>query len=186
MSGIGVYPGSFNPPTRAHIEIALTAVRHHDLDRVDLAVSTVTLGKEDIDIPRFEHRLEVLRSTAAAVPGLGVLVTEAQMIVDIAEGYDLVVMGADKWAQVNDPTWYADEGARDAALHRLPTVALAPRDPHPVPAALALPVDAGLQEMSSSAARAGRREWMTEAAAEFDRATGAWTDEDRYRRWLSR
>ena len=35
---IGVYPGSFNPPTIAHIEIALAARAHHGLQRVDLAV----------------------------------------------------------------------------------------------------------------------------------------------------
>ncbi len=186
MTGIGVYPGSFNPPTLAHVEIAVAALHHHRLERVDLAVSTVSLGKEDISVPRFEDRLEVIRSSAAAVPGLGVVVTDAQMIVDMAAGYDVVIMGADKWAQVNDADWYDDEPARDDALGRLPTVALAPRHPHPIPPELALPVTEELLKISSSAVRAGRLEWMTEAAAEFDAATGAWTDEPRYRRWLTR
>lgn len=186
MTGLGVYPGSFDPPTRAHIQIALTARRHHDLERVDLVVSTVALGKSVAVVPRLEDRVDVLRATVANIDGLRVRVTDAQMIVDIAEGYDVVVMGADKWAQVNDVAWYDDEAARDFALSRLPTVALAPRPPHPVPSqhALALPED--LLEISSSAARAGRVEWMTDAAARFDHATGAWTDHDRYRRWLSR
>ena len=35
---LGVYPGSFNPPTVAHLEIALTAREHHGLHRVDFAV----------------------------------------------------------------------------------------------------------------------------------------------------
>ncbi len=185
MAGLGVYPGSFNPPTRAHIEIAITARRHHRLERVDLVVSTNALGKEGIETPSFEHRLEVLRETVADLPGLRVQVTEAQMIVDIAVGYDVVVMGADKWAQVNDAAWYADEAERDRALGRLPVVALAPRPPHHVPPHLTLPVAADLIEISSSAVRAGRVDWMTAAAARFDGATGAWTDEARYQRWLA-
>lgn len=185
MPRIGVYPGSFNPPTRAHLEIALTARSVHGLERVDLAVSSVSLGKEDMTVPHLEHRLHVLRATIERVPGLGLHVTEAQMIVDIADGYDVVVMGADKWVQVNDPAWYGgDPVARDEALARLPTLALAPRDPHRVPDEHRLPVADDLLEVSSTAARGGRVEWMTEAAAEFDRATGAWTDEARYQAWL--
>ncbi len=149
-------------------------------------VSTVALGKPDALVPRLEDRLAVLRETVADIDELGVRVTHAQMIVDIAEGYDLVVMGADKWAQINDPAWYHDEEARDRALHRLPIVALAPRPPHSIPPEHALPMPADLMEISSSAVRAGRVEWMTDAAARFDAATGAWTDQDRYRRWLQR
>ena len=43
-------------------------------------------------------------------------------------GYDVVVMGADKWAQVRDPAWYdGSVAARDAALARLARVLVAPR-----------------------------------------------------------
>jgi len=186
MAGLGVYPGSFDPPTTAHLEIALAALHHHNLERVDLVVSTVALGKAHALVPRLEDRLDVLRATVAEIKGLGVRVTEAQMIVDIAQGYDVVIMGADKWAQVNDVAWYQDVEARDHALSRLPIVALAPRPPHPIPPHHALPLPEDLFEISSSAVRAGRVEWMTDAAARFDRATGAWTDHDRYRRWLNR
>ena len=128
MNRLGVYPGSFDPPTRAHIEIALAAAASHRLDRVDLALSISPLGKERVSVPSHEDRLAVLRASVADIEGLGVVVTEAQLIVDIAEGYHLVVMGADKWSQVNDPAWYeGDAVARDNALARLPTVALAPR-----------------------------------------------------------
>ncbi|MGH9068018.1 MAG: hypothetical protein ACRD0J_11125, partial [Acidimicrobiales bacterium] len=40
--------------------------------------------------------------------------------------------------------------------------------------------------VSSTGARAGRRAWMAPEAREFDRRTGAWSDADRYRRWLAR
>ena len=181
MTRIGIYPGSFNPPTRAHLEIALAAVSSHGLHRVDFALSRSPLGKEDVQVPSFDHRLEVVARSIDHDDRLGVIVTEARLIVDIAEGYDVVVMGADKWAQVNDPVWYdGDRTARDAALSRLPTVALAPRPPHSIPDHLRLPVGDDLLGISSSAARDGRREWMTPAAREFDEATGAWTDPRRY------
>ena len=130
---LGVYPGSFNPPTVAHLEIALTARVHHGLHRVDFAVSTVTLGKESVMRPPFEDRLAVIEASIAEVDGLGLIVTEHQLIADIADGYDVVVMGADKWAQVNDVAWYPDHAARDAALAALPALALAPRTGFDVP-----------------------------------------------------
>jgi len=96
-SRIGVYPGSFNPPTIAHIEIAQTAREHHHLERVDLAVSQVPLGKGTVVRPSFEERLAVIKASVAPIEGLGVIVTEQQLVADIATGYDVVVMGADKW-----------------------------------------------------------------------------------------
>lgn len=176
MSRIGVYPGSFDPPTRAHVEIALAAREVHGLVRVDLAVSAVALGKEDRGHPPLSTRVEVIRRSIADIEGLELVVTEAQLVVDIAHGYDVVVMGADKWAQVNDPAWYGnDPEARDAVLARLPQPALAPRPPHRIPDEHRLPVADDLLEISSTAARAGRRDYMTEAAAAHDLATGAWT-----------
>ena len=156
---LGVYPGSFNPPTVAHLKFA---------------VSTITLGKESVMRPPFEERLAVIEASIAAVDGLGLIVTEHQLIADIADGYDVVVMGADKWAQVNDVAWYPDHAARDAALAALPALALAPRTGFDVPDEHALPVGAALLDVSSSAVRAGRTEWMTDAARRHHEATGAW------------
>ncbi len=41
----GAYPGSFNPPTVAHLAIADAARRRLGLDRVDLIISRDALGK---------------------------------------------------------------------------------------------------------------------------------------------
>ncbi len=177
-----MYPGSFNPPTAAHVEIALAALSQHGLDRIDFAISTAPLAKDDVTVPRFGHLVEVLQAVAADHDGLGVVVTDLQLVADIADGYDVVVMGADKWAQVNDPAWYDDVTSRDAAVQRLPTLALVPRPPYPVPDEHRLDVADDLLEISSTAVRAGRVEWMTNAARRFDAATGAWSDPDRYRR----
>jgi nicotinic acid mononucleotide adenylyltransferase len=174
VSGIGVYPGSFNPPTLAHIEIALAVIEHHRLDRLDLAVSTVALGKDVVERPRFEERIEVIRASVAEHSTIDVVVTSSRLIVHIAAGYDVVVMGADKWAQISEVEWYADLSARDAALAALPRLALVPRPPLDVPDEHLVPVRADILKISSSAVRAGRVEWMTTAAREFHEATGAW------------
>ena len=182
----GVYPGSFNPPTRAHLAIAAAARDRHRLDRIDLAVSRVALGKEAAQArPTLEDRLNVLRADIADHDWLALVLTEDALIVDIARGYDVVVMGADKWAQVRDEAWYDSPTERDRALAGLPTVAIAPRPPHQVPAAQLLAVAPELGAISSTLARSGRRDLMTPAAARFDELSGAWSEPDRYERWLS-
>jgi hypothetical protein len=182
---VGVYPGSFNPPTIAHLAIAAAAREQRALDRVVLAVSRSPINKEHVDRPLFEHRLEILRAEVAHRPWLDVDITDARLLVDIACGYDVLVMGADKWAQVNDPAYYDDdETARDAAVEALPALAIAPRPPFDVPPEHSLIVDAAHVFVSSSDARSGTIEWMTPAARAFDRRTGAWSDPDRYEQWL--
>ena len=148
-------------------------------------VSRVALAKEHVDRPLLEHRLEVIEAEVRRVAWLHLVVTDHQLLVDIAEGYDVLVMGADKWSQVNDPAFYGgSEQARDAALARLPTLAIAPRPPHAVPDQHRLTLPPRAVEVSSTEARHGQRQWMTAAAAAFDELSGAWTDPARYERWL--
>jgi nicotinic acid mononucleotide adenylyltransferase/predicted RNA-binding protein with PIN domain len=150
---IGVYPGSFDPPTIAHVAIAEAAVHHAGLERLDFALSQVALGKEDR--AGVEARRRVLARLVDGRPELAVVVTDAQLIAEIARGYDVVVMGADKWAQVNDVAWYDSPAARDAALAALPRVLVVPRSGFGTEGAEVLDVAADLAEVSSSAARAG-------------------------------
>jgi hypothetical protein len=190
VTRVACYPGSFNPLTLAHLAIAEAALERCGVARVDLVVSRVALEKEHVALPHFEHRIAVLEA-AAQVPGrrLGVVVTDAQLLVDVAAGYDVLVLGADKWAQVLDPRFYGGlESARDAAVAALPALALAPR-----PGAPAAPVPAGttildvaphLAEASSTAVRGGSRHWMAPEAEAFDAETGAWSEPERYERWL--
>ena len=182
---VGVYPGSFNPPTIAHIAIASAAREQRSLDRVVFALSRSPINKEHVDRPLFEHRVEVMRAECTRHRWCDVDITDARLLVDIAQGYDVVVMGADKWAQVTDPAYYDDDpGARDAAVAALPTLAIAPRPPFPVPPEHSLIVDAAFVAVSSSEARDGGVEWMAPAARAFDRRTGAWSDPARYEQWL--
>jgi nicotinic acid mononucleotide adenylyltransferase len=152
----GVYPGSFDPPTIAHVAIAEAAVRAGALTQLDLVISRVTLGKDvDAQAP-VEQRRALVERLASSRPWLRVVVTDAQLITDIAAGYDVVVMGADKWAQVRDPAWYdGSAAARDAAVARLGRVLVVPRSGFAVVGAEVLDVSEHLADVSSSAARAG-------------------------------
>jgi hypothetical protein len=182
---VGVYPGTFNPPTIAHVAIAAAAREQRALDRVVLALSRSPINKEHIERPLFEHRVEVVRAVCSRYRWLDVEITDARLLVDIADGYDVLVMGADKWAQVNDPAYYGDDpAARDDAVASLPTLAIAPRPPFPVPPEHSLIIDAALVAVSSSDARNGSLEWMAPVARAFDRRTGAWSDPARYDAWL--
>jgi cytidyltransferase-like protein len=181
----GAFPGSFNPLTLGHLAVAEAARQQCELDVVDLVVSRVALAKEGVERPRLDDRVAVLRAAAGSRPWLGVVVSDKQLIADVAAGYDVVVMGADKWSQVMDPAFYAGSAAaRDAALARLPVVAVAPRPPFDVPDGVVL---LGVShDASSTAVRDGRTDWMAPEASEFDRRTGAWTDAARYDEWLRR
>lgn len=188
---VGAYPGTFDPPTVAHLAVAGAAWRQGGLDAVHLVVSRAPLGK-DPTVPSFEDRVAVLEEVAATRPWLEVRVTDGRLIAEVAAGYDAVIMGLDKWLQVVDPVWYGgSEAERDRAVASLPHVLLADRH-HPAggavpaivpPAGLRrLEVDDGHRAVSSTSVRAGRREWMAAEAARFDAATGAWSDPERYRR----
>ena len=157
----GVYPGSFDPPTIAHVAIAEAAVMAGALDRLDLAISRITLGKDAAAQRPLESRLALVERLAESRPWLGIIVTDAQLITDIASGYDVVVMGADKWAQVRDPAWYGDsDAARDAAVARLGRVLVTPRPGFDIIDADALELPTHLGVVSSTAARAGGHHWI--------------------------
>jgi hypothetical protein len=182
VSRRGCYPGSFNPPTVAHLAIADAARRTAALDVVDLVVSRVPLGKGAVEVPTLDDRVAVLEAVAASRPWLGVRLTDDRLLVDIASGYDVLVMGADKWAQVRDPVWYESVAARDHALARLPArVLVAPRLGFAAEGAEVLDLGDDHGAVSSSAARDGASHLMLPEAAAFDAETGAWSDPDRYR-----
>jgi hypothetical protein len=152
---VGAYPGTFDPPTIAHVAIADAARRQCGLDAVDLVVNAEPLGKAGVR--PLTTRVAMLQAVAADRPWLRVVVSDLAHLADIAEGYDVLVLGADKWAQVLDAAFYASEAARDAAVARLPQLAVAPRQGRALPTACTvLDIDDALGEVSSTAARAGR------------------------------
>jgi hypothetical protein len=182
----GVYPGSFNPPTIAHLEISRLAMKAHSLDQVVWTVSTVALAKEHVERPRLSDRIDVLRAVAKEVSWLAVDITEQQLLVDISDGYDVLIMGADKWHQIQDPKFYDhDPIARDAAMEALPQLAIAPRPPLVIPRHLELEVPDWTHVVSSTDVRGGRHDWMLDQAHQFAVRSGAWIDPERYEDWLA-
>jgi nicotinic acid mononucleotide adenylyltransferase len=167
----GILPGTFNPPTVAHLEMAQAARRQAHLDRVDVVLSRVSLGKEDLVRPTVEERAGVLRRVAERVPWLTVCISDHQLVSDLAEGYDVLVVGADKWRQLHDPSFYASAVAHAAALAKLPPrVLVAPRDGD-VPAGVELLViDEEYTRVSSTQVRNGATHLMLPEAA----ASGLW------------
>jgi hypothetical protein len=162
---IGVYPGSFNPPTVAHLAVARAAFEQCRLERIELTISRDTLGKHRDDLGEIDDRLATLHRLTEQYPWLSAGVTDHRLIADIADGYDVVIVGADKWAQVIDPTWYGgSEAERNRALGRLPHVAVAPRPPDPVPAPATgvtiLTIAEMFHPVSSTAVRQGRSDWL--------------------------
>ncbi len=173
---VGVYPGSFDPPTIAHLAIAIGARRASNLDRVELVVSRHALGKPEQEHAPFDLRIKVIEASISHASWLSVHVTDAQLITDIADGYDVVIMGGDKWAQVCDVAFYGDEPARDAAVSALPQIAATTRPgAPPLPDhAIIFELPERLANVSSSGAREGESGWMTPAARRAAEANGIW------------
>ncbi len=160
---VGVYPGSFDPLTVAHLTVAQCAVRQLELDRIDLAISRATLGKAHLGDRTLADRVAAIERAARTRPWLGVVVLDASLVADIAAGYVAVVLGADRWAQVVDPVRYGgDAAARDAAVLALPRVAVAPRGSVEVPDDLRLVVPDHIADVSATAVREGRTDWAAE------------------------
>jgi len=173
---VAAFPGSFDPPTTAHLAVAEAAKRRFGLDRVDLIVSRIGLEKGPSVSATLEQRVQVLEELAQRVGWLGVVVSDHQLIKDLAAGYDVVVLGADKWSQVRDPRFYGGSpAARDDAVAALPTIAVAPRPPWTALPALLLEVAAEHHLTSSTQARHGQRNVMVPEARRFDNTYGVWS-----------
>jgi hypothetical protein len=139
--------------------MAEATVRQCGVERVDLVLSRSTIGKEHVVHPSIDERAAVLRAVAATRPWLGVVVTDARLLVDISAGYDVLVLGADKWEQVLDESFYESPAHRDDAVARLPRLAVARRLHHEVPDGCVV-LDVDVSHISSTAARAGARDLM--------------------------
>lgn len=151
---VGAYPGTFDPPTVAHVAIAEAARAQCQLDVVDLIVNGAPLGKSDAR--PVADRVAMLEAVATTRPWMRVKTSEHRLLADIAAGYDVLVLGADKWTQVLDVSFYESAVARDDAIARLPALAIAPRQGLELPnVCTVLDVEAALDEVSSTAARAG-------------------------------
>jgi nicotinamide-nucleotide adenylyltransferase len=122
---LALLPGSFNPPTKAHLALAVAAFATGSIDHLDFLLASRTVNKERIEGASLSDRLLLLEALVADRPELGVVLVNRGLYVDQAEiiraalpSLDELtfVVGFDKVVQIFDPRYYRD---RDASLDRL-------------------------------------------------------------------
>ncbi len=124
-----VFPGSFNPPTTAHLALLKQAwqfAREHGPMHIYAAISKHTTDKESVQRPLLLDRVILLetllrrhiRHTGIMLFNRGLYVEQAEAVrsafPQVTKLYFLV--GFDKIVQILDPRYYKD---RDLALHEL-------------------------------------------------------------------
>lgn len=117
---VAILPGSFNPPTSAHLLLAERALG----DAFDLVVFVLSARPAEKSAAGLmpEDRLLAVRAASPAGAAIGVAVAglcvdQAEAACEAFDGAEVsVLVGSDKLAQILEPGWYAD---REAALDRL-------------------------------------------------------------------
>lgn len=117
---IALLPGSFNPPTSAHLLLAERALGD-GFDTVVFVLARTTAGKQNTGL-MLEDRIAALQSMIP--PRAAIAVTSASLYCDQAEAAAAafgraelsILTGSDKLEQIFDASWY---GARDQSLQRL-------------------------------------------------------------------
>lgn len=122
---VGVFAGSFNPLTQAHVALVNAALRSARPDVVIWACAAVSVDKERVERAALVDRLAQMRAFVAgrrrdalALLNRGLYVDEARTLRTLlAPTAELTLLvGYDKVVQIFDPKYYDD---RDAALHEL-------------------------------------------------------------------
>ena len=139
--GVIVFPGSFNPPTTAHIALLKQAQefarRQQGPHQLYAAFSKHTVDKESVERPLLLDRVVLLdRVLRDRLPGVGIMLFNRGLYVEQAEAIRnsfsqvrrvLFLMGFDKIVQILDPRYYTDRDASLIELFRLAELLVAPR-----------------------------------------------------------
>jgi len=109
---VAVLLGAFDPPTNAHLAVVDAAARATGSSGV-LCLTRTLLARPDDELLPIEARLDVICAVAAD-HGLGFAVANRGTYVDVAEAFAAAgsaatfVIGSDKLAQLEDPSFYTD------------------------------------------------------------------------------
>lgn len=134
---VGVFAGSFNPLTRAHVALANTARRAAGMDALIWACAAASVDKERVERAALVDRLAQMQAFVAgrrrdtlALLNRGLYVDEARTIrALLAPSAELtLIVGYDKIVQIFDPKYYADRDAALRALFSLARLLVAPRE----------------------------------------------------------
>ncbi|HEU5347753.1 MAG TPA: hypothetical protein VFU63_03985, partial [Ktedonobacterales bacterium] len=144
---VGLFAGSFNPLTRAHVVLVNAALRSAGLDTVIWVCAAASVDKERVERASLVDRLAQMRAfimgrrhDTLVLLNRGLYVDEAYMIRGLLppSAELLIIVGFDKIMQIFDPRYYDD---RDAALRELFSLAhllVAPRGDYGADALAAL------------------------------------------------
>src|SRR5690348_3214322 len=134
---VGVFAGSFNPLTRAHVALANAARRAAGLDALLWACAAASVDKERVERAALVDRLAQMcafvagrRREALALLNRGLYVDEARTLrALLAPSAELtLIVGYDKIVQIFDPKYYADRDTALRALFSLAHLLVAPRE----------------------------------------------------------
>lgn len=137
---VGILPGSFNPLTLSHIELARRAKKTFRLDEVVLSISKVTVDKETVTKPSLEERLFGLKICAGefhysvALASHGLLPEQAMGLRDFYgdKTRSFFLIGYDKLPQIFDPKYYRDRSASLDLFFSLTRLIVANRGEEPL------------------------------------------------------
>jgi nicotinic acid mononucleotide adenylyltransferase len=141
LRGVIVFPGSFNPPTTAHIALLKQAQefarRQQQSWQLYAAFSKHTVDKESVERPLLLDRVMLLeRLLHNRLPQVGIMLFNRGLYVEQAEAVRrsfprvrriLFLIGFDKIVQIFDPRYYQDRDASLAELFHLAEFLVAPR-----------------------------------------------------------
>ncbi|HKS70365.1 MAG TPA: hypothetical protein VJQ45_08090 [Ktedonobacterales bacterium] len=153
---VGLFAGSFNPLTQAHVALADGARAAGQLDVIAWTLAVETVNKERVERATLPDRLAQLeafrdgrvgRSDAIVVANRGLYVDQARALHALMapKARLAIVIGYDKVVQIFDPRYYADRDAALAALFDEADLLVAPRagqGPRDLEALLARPENA--------------------------------------------
>ncbi len=133
---VALLPGSFNPPTMAHLALAESALKTGKVDAVCFLLATRTVNKERVEGASLADRLLLLEEITRGHPKLGVVLVNRGLYVDQARiaraalprlGELWFIVGFDKIVQIFDPRYYAHRDIALDELFRLARFFVAPR-----------------------------------------------------------
>lgn len=133
---VGLFAGTFNPLTLAHIALVESAMVSAGIDRMLWILAVASIDKETVARATLVDRLVQLEAYVATVQQYGVLVVNRGLYVEqvtLAHGQlsgddELVVLvGYDKIVQIMDPRYYKDRTRALDELFQQARFLIAPR-----------------------------------------------------------
>jgi nicotinamide-nucleotide adenylyltransferase len=132
-------PGSYNPPTTAHLALARASLQTMPQASLSLVLGTTIINKEGTERATLLDRLVLLDQIARRTGKLGVFLTNQGLFVEQAKAARaafpraseiLFVVGYDKIEQIFDARYYEDRDAALTELFALASFLVAPRAGH--------------------------------------------------------